>query len=87
MKSRFRKRNNDIMKIVNKKKFKGDWPFIEDEIKIKKKGLSYIVIINDKEYALNGMAQMHLKLETPHEKGMAIIGKSIAPFIKMASRL
>ncbi|RCV65375.1 hypothetical protein C5S53_04135 [Methanophagales archaeon] len=46
-----------------------------------------VVTIDNKDYALNGSAQRRYKLEEVHEAGMAILGKSITPFIKRALKL
>ena len=42
--------------------------------------------IDNKDYALNGSAQGRYKLEGVHEAGMAILGKSVIPFIEMVSK-
>jgi len=47
----------------------------------------YIVTIENKDYALNGAAKSRYKLEDVHEAGMAILGKSVGPFIDMALKL
>ena len=46
-----------------------------------------VVTIEGKDYALNGAAKMRYKLEDVHEAGMAILGRSVGPFIEMALKL
>lgn len=75
-------------KKICKNEFNGDWPFYVDEIIIECREKHWcIVSINGYDYALNGAAKGRYKLESPHEAGMAILGKSIHDFIKMALEL
>lgn len=77
-----------IFKEIKKKDFQGDWPFISDTALVGcMKNIFCIVQLNGKTYALNGIAASKFNLKTPHQKGKAVIGKSIAPFIKMAKEL
>ena len=46
-----------------------------------------MVIIDGCDYALNGAARGRFKIDDVHGGGMAILGKSIAPFIKIAFEL
>ena len=74
--------------VIKKEEFDGDWPFYNDEVIIECREKHYYVItIDNKDYALNGIAQGRYKLEDVHEAGMAILGKSVAPFIDMALKL
>ena len=73
---------------VRKSAFDGEWPFRVDEVIIEcQRKLLYIVNIEGYAFALNGMAASHLHILTPHEAGLAILGRSIGPFIDMASAL
>jgi len=75
-------------KVVRKNEFTGDWPFYHDEVIIECRHKNWCVVtIDNRDYALNGSAKGHYKLEFPHEAGMAILGKSIHPFIEMALEL
>lgn len=75
-------------KKIFKKKFEGDWPFYTDEVIIESRHNNwYVVIIMNCDYALNGSAKSRYKLETPHEAGIAIIGKSMSDFINIAESL
>jgi hypothetical protein len=74
--------------VIKKEDFAGDWPFYHDEVIIECLEKHWcIVTINGKDYALNGSAQGRYKLEGVHEAGMAILGKSVTPFIEMALKL
>ncbi|MDD4419437.1 MAG: hypothetical protein PHH81_11585 [Bacteroides graminisolvens] len=75
-------------KKICKNEYNGDWPFYVDKIIIECRYKNWcIVSINGYDYALNGAAKGRYKLESPHEAGMAILGKSIHDFIKMALEL
>ena len=74
--------------MVKKEEFAGDWPFYHDEVIIECREKHWCVVtIDNKDYALNGSAQGRYKLEGVHEAGMAILGKSVTPFIEMALKL
>jgi hypothetical protein len=74
--------------VIRKGEFDGDWPFYHDEVTIECREKHWCVVtIEDKDYALNGSAQGRYKLENVHDAGMAILGKSIGPFIQMALQL
>jgi hypothetical protein len=76
---------NYISKKINKSEYAGDWPFYSDEIIIEcRQNYWCIVTIDGFDYALNGSASGRYKLEFPHDAGMAILGKSLSDFIKMA---
>ena len=75
-------------KLINKNEFKGEWPFYHDSVIIECREKHWcIVTIENKDYALNGAAKSRYKLEDVHEAGMAILGKSVGPFIDMALKL
>jgi hypothetical protein len=74
--------------MVKKEEFDGDWPFYHDEVIIECREKHWCVVtIDNKDYALTGNAQGRYKLEGVHEAGMAIVGKSVDPFVKMALKL
>lgn len=74
--------------VIRKEVFHGEWPFYHDEVIIEcRKKHWCVVTINNKDYALNGSAQGRYKLEDVYEAGMAILGKSVGPFIEMALKL
>lgn len=75
-------------KKITKSEYFGEWPFYVDEVIIECRHKHWCVItIEGFDYALNGSAQGRYKLENPHDAGMAILGKSISDFIKMAFEL
>jgi hypothetical protein len=75
-------------KKIAKKEYDGDWPFYVDEITVECRHKNWcIVTIDGYDYALNGAAKGRYKLENPHDAGMAVLGKSIGDFIKMAFEL
>lgn len=74
--------------VIRKEEFEGDWPFYHDEVTIECREKYWCVLtIENKDYALNGSAQGRYKLESVHDAGMAILGKSVGPFIQMALQL
>ncbi len=74
--------------VIKKEEFDGDWPFYHNEVIIECREKHWcIVTIDNKDYALNGSAQGRYKLEGVYDAGMAILGKSIGPFIEMALKL
>lgn len=73
---------------INKEEYIGDWPFYAEEVIIECRQNHWCIItIDGLDYALNGSASGRYKLEFPHDAGMAILGKSISDFIKMAFEL
>ncbi|MCT3727884.1 hypothetical protein CMT90_11840 [Elizabethkingia anophelis] len=86
LKSRLNKKYRQ--KKIKRDDFKGDWPFYSDEVIVESRYNNwYVVIISNRDYSLNGAAKGRYKLETPHEAGMAIIGKSLIDFINIAKEL
>ena len=74
--------------VIKKEDYDGDWPFYHDQVTIEcREKFWCIVTIDNKDYALNGSAQGRYKLESTHDAGMAILGKSVGPFIQMALKL
>lgn len=75
-------------KKIRKAEYEGEWPFYVEEVIIECRQKNWcIVTIEGFDYALNGSAQGRYKLETPHEAGMAILGRSYADFRDMAFKL
>ena len=75
-------------KKITKADYEGDWPFYADEAVIECRQKHWCVIeINGHDYALNGAAQGRFNLTSVHDAGMAIMGKSIGPFIDMTLKL
>jgi hypothetical protein len=84
-----RKFNNKYKnKLIRKIDYDGDWLFYHDEIIVECRENHWCVVtINGNDYALNGAAKARYKLEDVFEGGMAILGKSIQPFIDIAKEL
>lgn len=75
-------------KLLNRKEFNGEWPFYHDSVIIECREKHWCVVtIDGNDYALNGSAKARYKLEDAHDAGMAVLGKSIGPFINMALKL
>ena len=73
---------------VSKGKFDGEWPFRRDCATVEcRDGLFYVVNIGGYDFALNGAARSKYRLPFAHEAGVAVLGKSVGPFIDMAARL
>jgi hypothetical protein len=81
-----RKHNKDYKsKLVTKNEFDGDWPFYADKVIVECRQKHWCVVtIDNYDYALNAAAKGKYKIEDTLEAGMAILGKSITPFIQMA---
>ena len=72
-------------KLIRKADFDGDWPFRFDEVVIECRNKLFCIInIEGYDFALNGSARSRYQYPYPHEAGIAIIGKSVGPFIDMA---
>ena len=79
---------NYAHKLVRREEFDGDWPFYHEEVTIECRDDHWCIItIEGVDYALNGAAQGRYKLDAVHDAGMAVLGKSIGPFIDMALNL
>lgn len=75
-------------KKILKSEFDGDWPFYAEEVIVECRDNHWcIVTIAGLDYGLSGSAQRRYKLSSPHEAGIAILGKSISGFIKIAQEL
>ena len=70
---------------VSKADFGDDWPFRDERVTIEcRDGLFCVVNIGGYDFALNGAARSRFKLPFAHDAGMAVLGKSVGPFIEMA---
>ena len=73
---------------VFRAEFGGDWPFRDDRVTVEcREGLFCIVNIGGYDFALNGAARSRFGLPLAHDAGMAVLGKSVGPFIEMAHGL
>jgi len=74
--------------LISKEQFEGDWPFRFEEVVIEcRENLFCIINIEGYDFALNGAANSRFGYPFPHDAGIAILGKSIGPFIDMAFSL
>ena len=73
---------------VSKVQFGDEWPFRDDRATIEcREGLFCIVNIGGYDFALNGAARSRFSFPFAHDAGVAVLGKSVGPFIDMALRL
>ena len=73
---------------VSKAEFGDEWPFRNDRVIVEcRDGLVCIVNIGGYDFALNGAARSRFGLPFAHDAGVAVLGKSVGPFIKMAHGL
>jgi len=73
---------------IGKANFNGEWPFYAEEVIIECREKHWCTAeINGCDYALNGAAAGRYNLASVHDAGVAILGKSIGPFIDMALQL
>lgn len=80
--------SNFKSKKILKINYDSDWPFYADEVIVECREKHWcIVTINGSDYSLNGSAQARYKLDSPHTAGMAILGKSLSDFLKIAQEL
>lgn len=70
---------------VHSRDYANEWPFRIDSATIEcRKKMCAIVYLEGYAFALNGFARSHFGYPFPHDAGVAILGKSIGPFIDMA---
>ncbi|MYB56027.1 MAG: DUF2511 domain-containing protein [Gemmatimonadetes bacterium] len=75
-------------RIITKVEFGGEWPFRTDRVIVEcQNNMFCIVHINGYAFGLNGAAQSRFKIPCPHAAGLAVLGKSVGPFIDMAFEL
>ena len=73
---------------LHRNSFDGEWPFRSDEVIVEcRDELFCIVNINGYDFALNGAAKSRFGYPFPHDMGLAMLGKSIGPFIDVALEL
>jgi len=70
---------------ISKFQYPSEWPFRSDQVIIECRETTFCIVnINGYDFALNGSAASRYKYLYPHDAGMAVLGKSIGPFIDMA---
>lgn len=75
-------------RIITKAEFGEAWPFRTDRVIVEcQDNLFCIVHINGYAFGLNGAVRSRFKIPCPHAAGLAVLGKSVGPFIDMALEL
>lgn len=73
---------------IKQGEFDQEWPFRSDDVIVECQDKFFaIVYIEGYAFALNGSAKSKFNIPFPHEAGLAILGKSVGPFIDMALKL
>ena len=76
------------VRAIARSEFDGEWPFRAERVIIERRNkIFYLVNIGGYAFALNGAAQSRFKVPDPHGAGVAVLGKSVGPFIEIASSL
>lgn len=74
--------------IVERNYFKGDWPFRAEHVVLECIDSTFLIVnIHGYDYSLNGAASSHFNIPSAHDAGVAILGKSVGPFIDLALEL
>ena len=73
---------------VSRTEFEGEWPFRVGDVIVECQSRLYCIVnIEGYAFALNGAAEAYYRILSPHDAGLAILGKSISPFIDLAFSL
>ena len=73
---------------VCRAEFEGEWPFRHDRVIVEcRRSIFAVVHIEGYAFALNGAAKSRYKYPSCHDAGVAILGKSIGPFIDISLSL
>ena len=73
------------MVTISRDEFRGEWPLRSERVVVElRQNMFCVVNIDGYDFALNGAARSRFNLPDPHDAGVAVIGKSIGPFIDMA---
>ena len=72
---------------VCRTQFAQEWPFKHDRVVVEcRNGIFAIIYIEGFAFSLNGAARSRFRYPDPHEAGLAVLGKSVGPFIDIAFR-
>lgn len=75
-------------RVIHKDEFQGEWPFRSEKVIVECRDcICYIINIAGYDFALNGMATTRYNYQDPHDAGVAVLGKSVGPFIEIAEEL
>lgn len=73
---------------VVESEFEGEWPFRESRVVLEYRDRQFCMIyICGYAFALNGAARSRFGVPCPHDAGVAILGRSIGPFIDATQNL
>ena len=73
---------------ITESEFDGEWPFREDRVTVECQDCLFCIIyVCGYAFALNGAARSRYGMPNPHDAGVAILGKSVGPFIDAALSL
>lgn len=75
---------------IEKSAYKGEWPFRVhvDKVVVELRDSVFCVVnIADYDFALNGAAKTRFSMPFPHDAGVAVLGRSVGPFIEIANAL
>lgn len=79
---------NCFARIVERDDFEGDWPFRAEQVVLECIDSTFLIVnIHGYDYSLNGAASSHFNIPSTHDAGVAILGKSVGPFIDLALEL
>ena len=75
-------------RVVTREANDDQWPFRVDQVIVERRErIFYIVDIEGYAFALNGAARSRYQYPDVHAAGVAILGKSVGPFIDVAREL
>ncbi len=75
-------------KLIQRENFQGDWPFRANRVILERIDSLFLVVnIEGYAFSLNGAARSHFNIPSPLDAGVAILGKSTAPFLQIAQEL
>jgi hypothetical protein len=74
--------------LVSRSQFGEDWPFRAEEVVVEcRENMFCVVNVEGYDFALNGSARSRFGYPDPHDSGVAILGRSVGPFIDLAFSL
>ncbi len=74
--------------VVSEAEFGDEWPFRDDQVIVEcREDMFCIVNICGYDFALNGAARSRFGMPFAHDAGVAVLGKSVGPFIELAFEL
>ena len=75
-------------RVVTRAECPVDWPFRADRVIVERRDkIFYIANVEGFAFALNGAAMSRFHVPNPHRAGVAMMGRSVSPFVDIASAL